>query len=81
MIKDVLLTWYHSKSIKHTNSFNLTVAYEIGAVIIFIVLMGKQDTEVFRPLAQGDTATQGQSQGAGQGAVWFSECELFFFFF
>lgn len=41
--------------------------------------MGKQDTEVLKPLAMGDTATQGQSQGDRTGDSLIPEHELLIF--
>lgn len=74
----LLLAWYYSKSIKHTSSI---VVYEVGgAIIIFSILIEKQDTHV-KPLAQGHTSKQSQRIGMYRAAIWFqglSSQSLFF---
>ena len=56
---------------------NLTVAYEVGATIIFIILLGNQDTEVLSHLSKVTQLLRDRARGEGGNLVPKPELLIF----
>lgn len=60
---------------------NLTVTYEVGATIIFIILLGNQDTEVLSHLSKVTQLLRDRARGEGGNLVPKPELLIFAIFF